>query len=89
MSKTLRNSIVRNSLSSSSVLVTRVEYSPTDGSAVYVGFAVAGTSEDKSSWMIKRLNYDPSTGAMTSDAFANGLADFKFAWSDRDSYTYS
>ena len=54
----------------------------------YIGTAASGVSTDTEQWQIKEVVYDANDKPV-SIKFADGSADYKFAWSDRTTLTYS
>ena len=57
-----------------------------DGTFVYIGEAVPGTSPSSSGWRIKRV--DQTNEPDVEIIYANGSADFNFIWDNRATYAY-
>jgi hypothetical protein len=62
-----------------------IEYS--GNNPLYIGKARAGTGESETRWQIQRLTY--SGANMIAREWANGDADFIFAWTARATFSYS
>ena len=72
-------------LGDSSFLTQKIEY---DGNlALYVGYAIPGTSSSTAGWAIKKLTYDGNL--VTDIKWGGGDADFSQVWDDRVSLVYS
>lgn len=59
---------------------------------IYVGFAIAGSSESSRVWQIKKLAYsDDNLVSITwpQDPNAKASTEYSFSWTNRASYTYS
>lgn len=54
----------------------------------YIGMAASGVSTDSEQWQIKAITYDANDKPL-SIKYANGKADYKFAWNDRTTLEYS
>lgn len=54
----------------------------------YIGTAASGVATDAEQWQIKEIVYDANDKPL-SIKFAGGSADYKFAWNDRTTLTYS
>lgn len=54
----------------------------------YIGTAASGVSTSTEQWQIKEIVYDANDKPL-SIKFAGGSADYKFAWDDRTTLTYS
>ena len=54
----------------------------------YIGIAASGVDVDAEQWQIKEIVYGNDSKPV-SIKFAGGSADYKFAWSDRTTLTYS
>ena len=57
-------------------------------STEYIGIAASGVDTDVEQWQIKEIVYGDDSKPV-SIKFAGGSADYKFAWSDRTTLTYS
>ncbi len=55
---------------------------------IYQGWAVVGSSESESVWLISKLTYDGS-GIFIGRAWANGEDKFDKIWDSKDTYSYS
>lgn len=72
-------------------LIQRVAWD-SNGNAIYMGWAQAGTSESASEWRIVQNTYDASnqfTGSGFPNVGNHPSVAFSFKWSDRTTYTYS
>ena len=54
----------------------------------YIGTAASNISTSTEQWQIKEIVYDANDKPL-SIKFAGGSADYKFAWDDRTTLTYS
>lgn len=58
-----------------------------DGSPIYIGEALPGTSKGASLWRIKKITYSGTT--VTDVQWADGVSTFTKEWDERATYTYS
>lgn len=75
--------------SGNQVLTTKIE-SPTlidevSSSEIYLGYAVAGTSANDSSWKIKQIK---QVGTIWTQKYPNGDENYIYKWADRTTLTY-
>ena len=54
----------------------------------YLGVAASGVASDDEQWQIREIVYDANDKPL-SIKYAGGSADYKFAWDDRTTLTYS
>lgn len=84
---TINSSFYGNAIAPSSKLTSRYAYDA-DNRLQYAASAVPGSSESSAGWLIVKMAYDGS-GNLASVKHPNATADFSFAWSDREGYTYN
>lgn len=58
------------------------------GNVIYQGWAVIGSAEDETVWLISKLNYD-GNGFFSERVWAEGESTFEKDWTQRDTYNYS
>lgn len=58
-----------------------------DGSPIYIGEALPGTSKASAGWRIKKITYSGS--AVTDVQWADSVSTFTKVWNNRASYTYA
>ena len=80
------NNVNVNSNLSINMVEERVEV---DGSGfvIYQGWAVIGSAESESVWLISKLNY--SGNFFTGRVWADGEGTYDKVWNDRDTYDYT
>ena len=54
----------------------------------YIGMAASGVGTSDEQWQIRAIVYD-ANAKPTSIKYADGSADYKYAWADRTTLSYS